>query len=412
MNKRLLIIPLVVLVAALVAVSVNRSSKLKERSDYNVYYTAGRHFIQGQPLYGETENVRNFYYPPFAAFLFQGMTIVPLKLSANIFFLLNALVLLPLAIWLIFGILKNLGYDGRKVRVPVILAVVASLKFFWNNLTMFQMNFVIFTMILGGVWYMTRRKPVHAVVLFTLATFIKVYPVFFILYALAVKRTRAVFVAAALTGLFCMAAPAVERGFRQDVEDHVSYYHTFLRDFSEGHVITMGTNHTFRAFVLKAFVPASRDRDVYPADYPGIFRISGLVLLVLFGMMVLAVWRQVRLRGEHISLEAVAALLLFTHLFSGITWTAHFVTSMFYYLPLFLIDFRRLKMPVRIFHLVLIGLVFFLAIEGSDTTGRGVYTFIRHYDLFTITALLLFGYYVGRAGGDKSTKFLKSAKER
>ena len=102
---------------------------------------------------------------------------------------------------------------------------------------------------------------------------------------------------------------------------------------------------------------------------------------------------QIRQQGDLISLAGIASLFLFTHLFSGITWTAHFVTSMFYYLPLFLIDFRKLKIPVKVFHVLLIFFVFFLAVEGSDTTGREVYNFIRLYDVFVLVPLLLFLYY-------------------
>ncbi len=395
MKKIYLLIPAVLLAAALVAVSINRSSKLKERSDYNVYYLAGQHFFHGQHLYEREENLRNFYYPPFAAFLFQVMTVVPLKISANIFFLLNVLILFPLALWLIFGILKNLGYDYRKVRIPVILAAVASLKFFWNNLTMFQMNFVIFTMLVAGVWYMSRHRHMHAAVLFTLATFIKVYPLFFVLYVLALKRSRGVLLAVVFTGLFCVVVPSAQRGFSTGLNDHLTYYETFLKDFKEGRVITTKVNHTLRSFVLKAFVPEARDLDVYPQDYPGVFRLSGLALLVLLGLLAAALGMQIRQQGDLISLAGIASLFLFTHLFSGITWTAHFVTSMFYYLPLFLIDFRKLKIPVKVFHVLLIFFVFFLAVEGSDTTGRAVYNFIRLYDVFVLVPLLLFLYYTG-----------------
>jgi len=394
MNRKLLLIPAVLLAAALVAVSVNRSQKLKSRSDYNVYYTAGQHFAHGQALYEQDENVRNFYYPPFAAFLFQAMTVVPLKISANIFFLINALVLFPLAVWLIFGILVNLGFDYRKIRVPVILATVASLKFFWNNLTMFQMNFVIFTLVLAGLWYMSRRKDATAAVIYTVAAFIKVLPVFFTVYIFGVRRSRKVFLAIAITGIFCVLAPALQRGLSAGYADHLSYYETFLKDFKQGKVITKEVNHTLRSFTLKAFVPAARDTEVYPGQYPGTFRITSIILLLMLAAMTAAFAMQAR-RGNHAFTPAgIAVLFIFTHLFSGISWTAHYVTSMFYYLPLFLIDYRRLNIPVRIFHFLLMAMVFFLAVEGSDTTGRTIYDFIRTYDIFVVVPLLLFTYYM------------------
>ena len=52
------------------------------------------------------DKIRPFTYPPFAAFIFQPLHIIPLTVSSLILFLMNALVLLPLAIYLIYRILK------------------------------------------------------------------------------------------------------------------------------------------------------------------------------------------------------------------------------------------------------------------------------------------------------------------
>ena len=139
------------------------------------------------------KNNRMFIYPPFAAFLFQGLAVVPLQTSANIFFLLNALVLFPISILLIIKILTNYGFERRKIFWPVALATVASIKFFWNNLTMFQINFVVFVIMLAGIYYLSRNQVQLSVIFLTIATFIKIYPLFLLIYAFFRRPVKKIF---------------------------------------------------------------------------------------------------------------------------------------------------------------------------------------------------------------------------
>src|SRR2546422_11492570 len=65
--------------------------------DFHVFWQAGRNFATGAPLYhGDLPGARRFIYPPFAAMVFQVLAVFPLRLAAEVFSVIN-LVLLGVA---------------------------------------------------------------------------------------------------------------------------------------------------------------------------------------------------------------------------------------------------------------------------------------------------------------------------
>jgi hypothetical protein len=93
---------------------------------------------------------------------------------------------------------------------------------------------------------------------------------------------------------------------------------------------------------------------------------------------------------RYFSLAYLSSIILFTHLFSGITWTAHMVTLIFCLLPVLLIERKSLRLSGKTAYWGFIGLMVFLGIEGSDTVGERIYLAIRFYDVYTCLLLGLF----------------------
>jgi hypothetical protein len=322
------------------------------------------------------------------------LAIAPLKISANIFFLLNVFVLLPLVIFLIYKILLNYGYDRTKIRLPIALSAIASMNFFWNNLTMYQINFVVFTLIIAGIYFLSRSKEDGAGILLCLASFIKIYPVFLLIYVFFSKMTKKAFFAIAITVVLCIVVPSAQRGFTKGLNDHLKYYEVFLKEFQEGKLKVGEKVHTFKSFSFKILAPETLNSDVDTDDYPVENTISNAFLIALLILIVFLSWFQIRKGQASMNVAMISCILIFTHLVSGITWSAHMVTTMFSYLPLFLVNPKKLSgLGMRIFHYSLIVIAFFLAIEGSDTTGKFIYHAIRVVDFFVIFPLILLGYY-------------------
>ncbi len=381
----------IIYMAAMIAVSIPKSMDITEDSDYWAFWQGGKDFADKHELNYTEESKREFFYPPFAAFILQPLHLIPLKLSALIFFLINALILLPLAIYLIYSILRLIGVDARKAELTLILATLFTLKYFWNNLVMFQVNFILFDVMLIGFYYLARKKPHIAGIMFTIITFFKIIPGFLAAYVFLFHFSRRVFISMLLTVVICLTLPAAFRGIDLWVQDHVNQYENMLKPYIlKGRIVADQANHSLKAGLVKTFHPESRtDEHVYPEHYPVTVRIISILQLLLLVILLVNGFILYR-RKVYFSLAYLASILLFTHLVSGITWTAHMVTLMFCILPVLLIDVKTLKKPGKIAFYIFIAFMVFLGIEGSDTVGEKIYLCIRFYDVYTYLLIGLF----------------------
>ncbi len=176
------------------------------------------------------------------------------------------------------------------------------------------------------------------------------------------------------------------------MDDHVAYAEGFLTNYIvKGEILTFLPNHNLKAGILRTFHPEGRtDKSVYPEDYPVTTRIVSILQYILLGVLIvngIVLYR----RKNSFSLAYLASILLFTHLYSSMTWIAHLVTMMFILTPVILIDVKRLSKPGKIAFYLFIILMVFLGFEGSDTVGENVYRALINYGVYTY---LLFGLFL------------------
>ncbi len=396
----------IVLSTGITVFSYNRSVKLNPRSDFYVFWNAGHSYSVGDDLYRQADDQRRFFYPPFAAFLFQVLAVMNFRTSAFVFGCFNYFILFPLTIWMLVKICRNYGFKDRA-GLAVALACICSFHYFWSNLIMFQMNLLVFTLCVAGIYFFSRKQSHWASLFLVAATFIKVYPVFLLAFVFITSLKSGKTILYTTGGILaCLLISIIPRGFETGLNDYISYYFSFLKEFQEGRIITIDANHTFKAFILKAFYPETRNVDIIASDYSLAVRIAEIILLLLFVSVIISSWKVIKSGSREKILIIFSLVFIFTHLFSGITWTAHLVTAMFSFLPLFLIDRKKIEGKThRIVYFLLAGMAFLLAIEGKDTTGRWLYYNLRHYDIFVIYPLVLFIYYTFIVAGKNSDLF-------
>jgi hypothetical protein len=259
---------------------------------------------------------------------------------------------------------------------------------------MFQINYLILLFILGGIFYLSEKRPHIAGILFTIVTLIKVIPVFLAAYVFIFHFSRKVVLSMALTALLCLTLPISTRGLNRWVQDHVDNYEVLVQQYIlEGRIVADQANHSLKAGFIKTFYPETRTNENVPSsDYRGIIRLLTILQVLLLMTLIFNAFILKR-RKQYFSLAYLASILLFTHLFAGITWTAHLVTLIFCLLPILLINVRSLKLPGKIAYWAFIALMVFLGMEGSDTVGEKICLAIRFHDIYTYLLLGLFIYY-------------------
>ncbi|MTI29807.1 glycosyltransferase family 87 protein [Xanthovirga aplysinae] len=382
-KQALIYLALLPIIPAFIIFAINHSAKVEMGDDFSVFWQAGHDFFHQNPIV--------LFYPPFAAFVFQAFALVPLKVAAFFFTLLNGFLLI-VSLHLLMTIGKVMGIKKRQINIAVGLSTLAAFQFIWNNLAMVQVNFLVFFICVCGVYFLSKKKPHWAVVYFIMATFIKLTPIFLALFVPLFYRTKKVWIMATLCTLFCLSIPLLFRGLERGMNDYYYYYNLFIEGYMDGQLIVKNTNHNLKSFLMKIFYPESNSQIVFSKDFKTLFTLANLGLFIMALVLVgngLAQHKQ----KIKVSLANLGALFIFSHLASGITWSAHLVSAMFFFMPLFLFNFQLLRGFHKTIHLFLMGIALFIGIEGSDTTGKTLYEFIRRYDIFVLFPLILFFYY-------------------
>ena len=381
----------VIYITGMITYGIPKSMKMTEKSDYYwVFWRSGKDFSDHKELYYR-EIARPFNYLPFAAFVFQPFHVLPLKISALIYFLINALILPPVAIYLIYKILRLMGVGKRKTEISLILATIFTLHYFWNNLIMFNINYILFVITLTGIYYLVKKKPHIAGILFTIITLIKIMPVLLAGYVFIFHFSRRVILTMVLTAVICLSLPIPFRGMDRWVQDHVDHYEKVIGPYiQDGRIVATLTNHNLKAGLVKTFLPESRgDGHYYLEQQHMISRIKTVLQFMFLGILILNGALLYR-RKIPFSLAYLASILLFAHLISGLTWSAHLVTLMYCLLPVLLIDVKKLRRTGKIVFYFTLSFLIVLGFAGSDTFGERVFRAIQVYDLYTLLLVGLF----------------------
>ena len=385
------IVGLVALAGLAVFGATARAEKQRIGTDFHVFWQAGYDFSHRLVMYHPLPGARKFNYPPFAAQVFQVLSLFPLRTAAWLFYLLSV-GLIVVAAAVSRDIITRLEPDRPIGRLPLILALACSLNFLLSNLNMVQVNLLIFVMCLLGVRGVIDRRDWTAAGWIVAATAIKLTPLFFVMWLL-IRGTRRTWAAVALAGGLCLVLPIIQRGWHQGWADLSLYYRTFLQAYAAGTVIPDYTNQNLASLIYRAVVPLASNDPAYDYVYlpslhsaaPLLYRIATSLVLVIFLVHLL----RLRLTRRPVTALESASVFLTSHLLSAITWKAHLVTLLFIGYAFFALDRRRLgpgwqiALAFAAAGLVAIGL-------GRDVLGSRLHHYVGGYSLIVWVMLLLF----------------------
>src|ERR1035441_10552847 len=186
---------------------------------------------------------------------------------------------------------------------------------------------------------MIKKKEMPAIICFVIATFIKIIPVFFLIWLIFRGNFRTyvkMFIAVSL----CIIIPIIWRGFNTGLMDLNHYYIQFLKPFQDGRVEYPFTNQSLSAAIYRLFQPLQdtlnlgedHAQDFQPFYLPLIMvkKIYTCCAAFLF-LTFLAFLSFLRFKKKEITILEVSVVLLITHLLSSITWDYHLVSLLFIY---------------------------------------------------------------------------------
>jgi glycosyl transferase family 87 len=389
-----------------VALSVNQGRHQQIGHDFHVFWQSGRNFATGDPLYhGYLPGARQFKYPPFAAFVFQALAVLPLQLAAILFSLLN-LILWVVAVYLTSDIVRRTFPDRNRSALALVFAVAFSAQFFLDNFHHVQTNGLILVLVLLGIRAFLDEKDIPAAAYIVTATAIKLTPIFFAIWLCMRGRRRAALAVVAVA-LGCLLVPLLLRGPSTGAAELAEYHHSFLRGHQRAQIATYRAGQNLAALVNRMSLPAQAGQQIsyryFPLSEPTaglLYRVLWMTVLLIFLVKLFLLRRErAPVSAWELSMVFLAALLL-----SPITFTTHLVSLLLVFHTFLSVRPGRLSRAGQIAAAVLVPAMVLTGLSGRDVVGRSVYLYTRGYSLLTWTILLLFLATVLLAGGKPSPR--------
>jgi hypothetical protein len=378
---------LLALLALLFAV-LTTINAINKGGDAAVFFEGGRRLLHAENLYEGSSAADGFIGPPFQAMFFAPFAAIAAvsPLAARILWHALNLAGFGLGVWLSLKALDAVGDRPGQPPVrwlPMLFAPLAAILL--PALTNFEhqnMNALLLALIAGATWQMTLGSAAAAGTLVGIATALKIFPAFLILYFVARRYWMAAIAAIGSTIVLSVAPLAIYgAGFADLVK-------TFWRLGNSGWPIR-GNNQSLIAALDRltlGFVatPVNAAGVREAAAAPLASALFTLLALVLVGTFVVTIAKTPR-RPSSIPCEMAIATLLAV-LLSPIAWD-HYWTMM---LPAFLVVYvaaqaRQASAARYAFWVAAILTTGFSPI----TLGGAGFNLVRERSAYTVAALIL-----------------------
>ncbi len=168
--------------------------------DLSVYINAAKTALVHGKVYEPHISQIPFNYPPTSLPFFLMLTFFPKTITAFVF-LLSSLASLFIAVWLLTGML----FTKTKKLTTFLLLSSCFIQYFpvKFTLTLGQINLVILLLLTASFYFFRKNRDVLPGILLGIATLIKIFPCFLILFFIKEKKWKTIlsFVITILVGL-------------------------------------------------------------------------------------------------------------------------------------------------------------------------------------------------------------------
>ncbi len=196
-------------------------------SDFQVFWSAGARFLAGEPLYPAVPIDVAFLYPPFAAWLFQLLALLPLETASHVFAVVNAV--LYFAVMWLSGVALSTAYPESRWRLGLAVGVTFTFPYAQWNTLWGQSNLLVLVLVLGAIVSIQRERWMLAGATLAFAAGIKVIPAIFGVWLL-LRFGRRALLGLVLGTVLVVSVPILWRGPSQGMTDLVAFVDSVCED--------------------------------------------------------------------------------------------------------------------------------------------------------------------------------------
>lgn len=352
--------------------------------DFRVYHaTAVKYLNRDDIYYRDTEAITPFKYPPTFAFLFSFLGLLPIKGASILFFALNYISIIVLMIFTLRAIDERCSFRTQMLLYGICILCV--LRFILAVVDSGQVNVLMITLCVLGIYMMQKEKNGMAGFLFAVAAYFKYMPVLFLPYFLFRKKYRLFFMTVLWGGVFFLL-PLLYSG----LSTYVLYVKNWIPSIIEtsldlGSYIN-GKNQSLYSMVIRLLSSGHPySLNIFTVPFTTARFIGALIGFGMYSMVLIPVAAK-----KQIKLFDYSMLFLCIALLNPNAWPINFVALVFPYMVLAYEVFyqkKRLALVPMILSFIIMSLTSeSLASNYLEEVGY------RLSDL-TVGSLILYGYF-------------------
>jgi len=379
---------------AIVLFSYNRAFKEGAAGDFHVFWLAGKTMLEGGDIYYVPPGLRNFIYPPFAAFFFIPLGLMPFNIACFVFYLLNFCL-----IGVIFYFIKRLcvitfGPIKNSTQITTI-AFLLCFKVYWNNIMMIQSNEYVFLFTLLAIFFFLKENENWAVVCLCIAISLKIYPIL-IAFWMVMRGSRWILAKFVLGGVLCISIPFLFMGVSSGFDQLNWYLHHFILSTNKVGTFNLSyANQSLSGVFGRLFSgEVALGETSYTLIHLGPIITAQILMAIkifIFLASILFIFINKRKKIEANIFEA-SLLLLTIHLVSGVTWKAHLVSLFLPYMIVAAIFFKdgfEFK-KISILEKLLMAILVMNSLMGQIIVGRKGQLLLNGYGEYALVMILLY----------------------
>ena len=381
-NKRILLSILIVLFFSCMLSRYLQRVPQRHYCDFRVYHHVAKDFLAGKDIYyRDTEAITPFKYSPFFAFVINPIGLLPIKVAAALFFVINFLATIVLFRWAKEIIVQE-PLSAKEGFFLYFIGAVFISRYVILNWDSGQVVIIMCALTVCSLYLFSRERDVLGAALLAGAILIKYMPAIFIPYLIFRKK----FKAAALTVIFIvlwLLLPALVVGIQKNIAYLTSWFPSIISTSLDSGSYYNPSNQSIFSVVLR-----STSSIFYGNSVDFFFRWSMWIACAISFLLYLLVL--LSKKGKDTFKIDCALLFIFMALFNPNAWLLDFVSLIF---PCLFLTYYLIKVKLKdVFVLVSFILSFVFLFWFSRTlVGYKLQFFAKQISCVAIAAFFLIG---------------------
>jgi hypothetical protein len=365
----------------------------RDFADFHTYYYTGQKMLKGENVYDDNaykkDKIANFKYPPIFAAITALFALTSQRMAATMWFSFNFLLII-LFIYYCGKLIFGQGITPRQKNGVYFWSLFLTLRFYMQNFDEGQVNFLMMTTLLLGLYAASRKKEFLGGVFFGFSILVKYMTALFIPYFLFKKRFKIVIYTLLSLVIFSLL-PALFFGWERNLSLQKNFFPYLCKTSLGMHSLSDYANQSIMATVVRFFSGhGSYGTNLLHLNDHNLVFIAGVTYILMFLLSIYPVNTNSLFKtNNNLSKIDIGMLFICVALFNPNAWIHNFIFLTFGYMVVFFYLYK--VKPIDKIVMALVVLSFILhSLTASFFTRSWAQNLFETLSFVTFGAISLF----------------------